>query len=40
MVRRCQSVSAAQFPLAVYEDGTKFRLYAADTGVLMAMFLK
>lgn len=38
MVRRCQSVSAAQFPLAAYEDGTKFRLYAADTGVLMAMY--
>lgn len=38
MVRRCQSVSAAQFPLAAYENGTKFRLYAADTGVLMAMY--
>lgn len=38
MVRRCQSLSAAQFPLTAYEDGTKFRLYAADTGVLMAMY--
>ena len=38
MVRRCQCVTAPQFPLAAYEDGSKFRLYAADTGVLMAMY--
>jgi len=38
MVIRCQAVSALSYPLASYEDGGKFRLYANDTGILMAMF--
>ncbi|MBQ9068970.1 MAG: ATP-binding protein [Eggerthellaceae bacterium] len=38
MVRRCQAVSAPDFPLASYEDSSRFRLYANDTGLLMAMF--
>ena len=35
---RCQAVTAMEFPLASYEDGSRFRLYANDTGLLMAMF--
>lgn len=38
MVVRCRAVSTPQFPLAAYEDGSKFRLYANDTGLLMAMY--
>lgn len=38
MVIKCQSVSTPQFPLAAYEDESKFRLYANDTGFLMAMY--
>ena len=38
MVIRCQAVSALSYPLASYEDEGKFRLYANDTGILMAMF--
>lgn len=37
MVIRCRTVSTVQFPLAAYEDGSKFRLYANDSGLLMAM---
>ena len=37
MVLRCQAVSALSYPLASYEDGSRFRLYANDTGLLMAM---
>lgn len=35
---QCTAVSAPAFPLASYEDGSRFRLYANDTGLLMAMF--
>lgn len=38
MVIRCQAISALSYPLASYEDEGKFRLYANDTGILMAMF--
>ena len=38
MVIRCQAVSVLSYPLASYEDEGKFRLYANDTGILMAMF--
>lgn len=38
MVLRCPAVSAPCFPLASYEQGERFRLYANDTGMLMAMF--
>lgn len=38
MVLRCTSVSTPSFPLAAYEDDSKFRLYANDTGLLMAMY--
>lgn len=34
----CRAVSTPQFPLASYEEGNKFRLYANDTGMLMAMY--
>lgn len=34
----CRAVSTISFPLASYEDGSRFRLYANDTGLLMAMF--
>lgn len=37
MVCRCQAVSTPSFPLVSYEDEGRFRLYAADTGLLMAM---
>lgn len=38
MVRRCTAVSTPQFPLVAYEQGERFRLYANDTGLLMAMY--
>lgn len=38
MALRCQAVSTPQFPLTSYEDEKRFRLYANDTGLLMAMF--
>jgi uncharacterized protein len=38
MTLRCNAVSTPTFPLASYEDGSRFRLYANDTGMLMAMF--
>ena len=38
MVLRCQAVSSATFPLVSYEDESRFRLYANDTGLLMAMY--
>ena len=37
MVLRCQAVNSLSYPLASYEDGSRFRLYANDTGLLMAM---
>ncbi|MBR0405466.1 MAG: ATP-binding protein [Eggerthellaceae bacterium] len=38
MVLRCQSVSMPDYPLVAYEDESRFRLYANDTGLLMAMY--
>ena len=38
MTLRCRGVSTAAYPLAAYEDGGRFRLYANDTGLLMAMY--
>lgn len=38
MVLRCAAVSAPRFPLVSYEDDSRFRLYANDTGLLMAMY--
>lgn len=38
MVLRCQAVSTPSYPLAAYEVGERFRLYANDTGLLMAMY--
>lgn len=38
MVLRCSAVTTPQFPLSAYEDESKFRLYANDTGLLMAMY--
>lgn len=38
MVLRCQAVSTPTFPLIAYEDESRFRLYANDTGILMAMY--
>lgn len=38
MALRCHSVSTPTFPLVSYEDESKFRLYANDTGLLMAMY--
>ena len=38
MVLPCVSVSTPQFPLVSYEQPNKFRLYANDTGLLMAMY--
>lgn len=38
MVQRCPAVSAPAFPLVAYEQGERFRLYANDTGLLMAMY--
>lgn len=38
MVQRCQAVSLPSFPLVSYEDQDRFRLYANDLGLLMAMF--
>lgn len=37
MALDCRSVSTPQFPLAAYEQD-RFRLYANDTGMLMAMY--
>ena len=37
MVIACQAVSLLAYPLASYEDEGRFRLYANDTGLLMAM---
>ena len=38
MVLQCRAVSTPTYPLAAYEDGARFRLYAHDTGMLMAMY--
>ena len=38
MVLRCQAVSSATYPLVSYEEEGRFRLYANDTGLLMAMY--
>ena len=38
MVLSCQAVSTPSFPLAAYEEPDRFRLYANDTGLLMAMY--
>ena len=38
MALRCNVVTTSSFPLASYEDGSRFRLYANDTGLLMSMF--
>lgn len=38
MALSCRAVSTISFPLASYEDDSRFRLYANDTGLLMAMF--
>lgn len=38
MALRCNVVTTPSFPLVSYEDGSRFRLYANDTGLLMAMF--
>lgn len=38
MVLECEAVTTPTFPLAAYEDGSRFRLYANDTGLLMAMY--
>ena len=38
MALRCNAVSTPTFPLASYENDSRFRLYANDTGMLMAMF--
>lgn len=37
IVQRCQAVSSATYPLTAYEDNSRFRLYANDTGLLLAM---
>lgn len=38
MVLRCPAVTTPRFPLQAYEDESRFRLYANDTGLLMAMY--
>ena len=38
IVQRCCAVSMPRFPLAAYEDPSRFRLYTVDTGLLMAMY--
>lgn len=38
MTLRCRAVSTPSFPLAAYEDEAKFRLYANDMGLLLAMY--
>ncbi len=38
IVLPCHAVSSPSFPLAAYEDEGRFRLYANDTGILMAMY--
>ena len=37
IVQKCRAVSSTNYPLAAYEDGSRFRLYANDTGLLLAM---
>ncbi len=38
MALRCECVSMPEFPLASYAQADRFRLYANDIGMLMAMF--
>ena len=38
IVLPCKAVSTPRFPLASYEEESRFRLYANDTGMLMAMY--
>lgn len=38
MVLKCPMVSMPSFPLAAYEVDDRFRIYANDTGLLMAMY--
>ena len=38
IVLRCTHVSTPQFPLTAYEEPGRFRLYASDTGLLMARY--
>lgn len=38
MVLKCQAVSSVTYPLVAYEAQDRFRLYANDTGLLMAMY--
>lgn len=38
LVRYCRCVSTPLFPLRAYEETDKFRLYANDTGLLVAMY--
>lgn len=38
MVLSCRAVTTPQFPLVAYSTEDKFRLYANDTGLLMAMY--
>ena len=38
MVLCCRAVTTPSFPLAAYETPDRFRLYANDTGLLMAMY--
>ncbi len=38
VVRYCHAVTTPQFPLRAYEDDTRFRIYAADSGLLTAMY--
>lgn len=38
MVLRCDCVSTPRFPLAAYVDNSRFRLYANDTGLIMARY--
>ena len=37
MVQWCQAVSSPNFPLSAYADDKRFRVYANDTGMLLAM---
>lgn len=38
VIRYCRAVTTPQFPLRAYEDESKFRVYAADPGLLTAMY--
>lgn len=38
IIRYCRAVTTPQFPLRAYEDESKFRVYAADPGLLTAMY--